>query len=76
MRQNKMREGWAESSILQLRKLEENSERWNWQSMATQNKQMLEAEVGVLLINRDFTQENNIGSAVGSSGIITSGFLL
>lgn len=76
MRQNKMKEGWAESSILQLRKLEENSERWNWQSMATQNKQMLEAEVGVLLINRDFTQENNIGSAVGSSGIITSGFLL
>lgn len=38
--------------------------------MATSNKQMIEASVRVL-ISRDFTQENNIGTGVGVGGVIT-----
>lgn len=38
--------------------------------MATQNKQMIETEVRVL-ISRGFTQENNIGTGVGVGGVIT-----
>lgn len=68
--QHQQRQGWAAVVILRLRKLGRNSERWNRRSAATQDKQMLEADVRGL-ISRDFTQEDDIGSAGGGGGVMT-----
>lgn len=43
---------------------EKRNKRWNQQSTETQNKQMIEADVRVL-ISRDFIWESNLGSGGG-----------
>ena len=68
MRQNKKKKDWAEMIISTAVESEKRNKRWNQQSTETQNKQMIEADVRVL-ISRDFTWESNIGS--GGGGVIT-----
>jgi len=55
-RQNKETDGWDEMIISTAEESEKMNRRWNQQSMETQNKQIIEADVRVP-ISRDFTWE-------------------
>ena len=69
-RQNKEMDGWDEMIISTAEESEKMNRRWNQQSMETQNKQIIEADVRVP-ISRDFTWESNLGRSGDGGQVIT-----
>ena len=70
MRQNKEMDGWDEMIISTAEESEKMNRRWNQQSMETQNKQIIEADVRVP-ISSDFTWESNLGRSGDGGQVIT-----
>ena len=70
MRQNKEMDGWDEMIISTAEESEKMNRRWNQQSMETQNKQIIEADVRVP-ISSDFTWESNLGRSDDGGQVIT-----
>lgn len=70
MRQNKETDGWDEMIISTAEESEKMNRKWNQQSMETQNKQIIEADVRVP-IRRDFTRESNLGRSGDGGQVIT-----